>query len=120
VSVWQRVYSLGGIGGGDVASKFGPSFRREFRAWVVLSELRQFWWAADSDILSAATPAPLPAVCPSFPPPWAACSTRQRRRILFYPAGRDLRACNRIPARLTLWRWSSARECQRGTKVESR
>jgi hypothetical protein len=36
-----------------MASELGPSFRRDFRAWVVLPELRHFWFATDRDILSA-------------------------------------------------------------------
>jgi hypothetical protein len=49
-----------------IASEFGISLTREFRAWVVLSELRQFGFK--KDILSDLSLPPLRPVCPSCPP----------------------------------------------------
>jgi hypothetical protein len=58
--------------GGDTASELGASFTQEFRAWVVLPERRQFWRAAERDILSVLRFPPLRAVRPACPPPQAA------------------------------------------------
>ena len=47
-------------GSGDNASGLQPSLTREFRAWVVLPELRVFRRAPEKDILSDLRLAPLP------------------------------------------------------------
>jgi hypothetical protein len=57
---------------GAVGERRYDALGGEFRAWVVLPELRQFWVAASRDILSALSAPPLRAVCPGCPPAQAA------------------------------------------------
>jgi hypothetical protein len=59
---------------------------REFRAWVVLSELRHLSRAAERDIVSDLRLTPLRPVCPGCPLPHAA-SGRKGTRYLFFEKG---------------------------------
>jgi hypothetical protein len=72
-----------------------PLPMQEFRAWVVLPELRYFGRAAENDILSEFLLASPQASRTVSHDPQAAGGGGGRGRIVF-PAGRDLRARNHI------------------------
>jgi len=50
----RHYHILHQLGGGGIACEFEPSLRQDFRAWVVLSEMRHF--RGKMDILSTRRP----------------------------------------------------------------